>query len=327
MSDATSAGCLRCGSSLPPAKRRGRARKFCCDECRYADREEKGRPYQPGSHRADPGPHTCQRCGVVWTGRKRKYCAECASTGLSRPTRPCNGCGEPVSRPGHPVCPSCAAKRRLDRNRTAKRPMQTCPVCKESFMPKSSHAQVCSRSCAVTRLRFVRATSAVGRQLSPALPPGAALDPPVRSCDVDGCGRARHTKGLCAKHYFGRCDFTMGYCAECGEPFTSANSSPNRYCSSACAERDQRRRSKHRRSKRIRNGSRRDRISLPKLAIRDGWKCHICTRTVTRKTWSVDHLVPLSFDGTHTWDNVALAHHRCNTLRGNHGHAQLRLVA
>ena len=31
---------------------------------------------------------------------------------------------------------------------------------------------------------------------------------------------------------------------------------------------------------------------------------------------SVDHIVPLAKGGLHSWDNVQLAHFKCNTLKG-----------
>lgn len=63
------------------------------------------------------------------------------------------------------------------------------------------------------------------------------------------------------------------------------------------------------------------------IAERDGWKCHICGKRVTKKDWSLDHLVPLSKGGSHTPENVALAHRRCNSRRGTGClPAQLRLV-
>jgi 5-methylcytosine-specific restriction endonuclease McrA len=40
----------------------------------------------------------------------------------------------------------------------------------------------------------------------------------------------------------------------------------------------------------------------------------------------IDHLVPVSAGGSHTWDNVALAHRRCNYERREVGPAQLRLL-
>jgi hypothetical protein len=51
------------------------------------------------------------------------------------------------------------------------------------------------------------------------------------------------------------------------------------------------------------------------VAARDGWRCCICGGRVTRDTWSLDHIVPLSQGGEHSYRNVALAHVRCNSRR------------
>lgn len=120
--------------------------------------------------------------------------------------------------------------------------------------------------------------------------------------------------------------FVAGCCLECGTSFVVVGRGAYRYCTEACASRAARRRAKQRRDKRIRNGVRRDYISLPAVARRDRWVCHICGRRVTRKNWSLDHLIPLSRDGLHVWENVALAHHLCNSKRGADGEAQLLLV-
>jgi 5-methylcytosine-specific restriction endonuclease McrA len=68
-------------------------------------------------------------------------------------------------------------------------------------------------------------------------------------------------------------------------------------------------------------------INLKVLAERDNWTCHICKRKVTRKNWSVDHLIPLADGGPTSYLHVALAHKRCNSIRGR-GRlpAQLRLL-
>lgn len=74
-----------------------------------------------------------------------------------------------------------------------------------------------------------------------------------------------------------------------------------------------------------------DKITLKALRLRDGGICHICRRRVPKSTktrarqGSVDHLIPIADGGTHTWDNVALAHLGCNSKRGVHGPAQLRM--
>jgi hypothetical protein len=57
---------------------------------------------------------------------------------------------------------------------------------------------------------------------------------------------------------------------------------------------------------------------------RDGWICGICETSVDATlayphplSASLDHVVPLSLLGPHTYENVRLAHLRCNIGRGN----------
>lgn len=33
---------------------------------------------------------------------------------------------------------------------------------------------------------------------------------------------------------------------------------------------------------------------------------------------SIDHVIPVSKGGLHSWENVKLAHRKCNTRKGNH---------
>jgi 5-methylcytosine-specific restriction endonuclease McrA len=55
-----------------------------------------------------------------------------------------------------------------------------------------------------------------------------------------------------------------------------------------------------------------------RLAVykRDGGICHICGKDVDPSRFHVDHIVPLSRGGRHTYANVALAHPRCNYRKG-----------
>ena len=71
-------------------------------------------------------------------------------------------------------------------------------------------------------------------------------------------------------------------------------------------------------------------INLERLIERDGGTCYICGgKTSERNTkglgqaWrldnnypTIDHVIPLSRDGSHTWDNVKLAHWGCNMEKG-----------
>jgi 5-methylcytosine-specific restriction endonuclease McrA len=73
-------------------------------------------------------------------------------------------------------------------------------------------------------------------------------------------------------------------------------------------------------------------MTVESLAERDGIKCNICTKPVNMSKSgldplgpTIDHLLPVSKGGTNDSFNLALAHRRCNTSRGNRGHAQLLL--
>lgn len=64
---------------------------------------------------------------------------------------------------------------------------------------------------------------------------------------------------------------------------------------------------------------------IDRLAIfeRDGWTCQLCDKPVDKMlrfplamAATLDHIIPLCQGGTHTSDNVQLAHAVCNFLKG-----------
>lgn len=56
-------------------------------------------------------------------------------------------------------------------------------------------------------------------------------------------------------------------------------------------------------------------VPLSRRAIfaRDGGRCVYCTATAT----SIDHVVPRSRGGSHIWENVVSACHKCNHLKAD----------
>ena len=66
-----------------------------------------------------------------------------------------------------------------------------------------------------------------------------------------------------------------------------------------------------------RHGINGEAIDLDVLYERDKGICQICHKRCTRKQASREHVIPLSKDGTHSWQNVVLAHIRCNSKKGN----------
>ena len=72
-------------------------------------------------------------------------------------------------------------------------------------------------------------------------------------------------------------------------------------------------------------------ITLKKLAVRDDNTCYLCGELVDwndckvidgnfvvgRKYPSIEHIIPRSKGGNHTWDNVKLAHMICNSVKND----------
>lgn len=119
-------------------------------------------------------------------------------------------------------------------------------------------------------------------------------------------------------------------CCKCGKTFKTDKNV--KFCSKTCANRHHNKTKEIRRRKREVINGKHDDISLEVLIKREKNKCHICNGKCNKKDYtlteeghfivgsnypSIDHVVPLSKGGTHTWDNVKLAHHYCNTIKSN----------
>lgn len=62
------------------------------------------------------------------------------------------------------------------------------------------------------------------------------------------------------------------------------------------------------------------------IFVRDHGTCGICHKRVGQKEISLDHIVPLSRGGDHSYQNIQLAHLICNKSRNNRGASQTRLL-
>lgn len=129
-------------------------------------------------------------------------------------------------------------------------------------------------------------------------------------------------------------------CKHCGKEFVFYPSRerygrkvPPIYCSHKCMIAHNRT-GKTARERLIRYGrgdEHRDIIHLHDLVNRDCGICHICGEHIDWNDYktdehgnficgahypTIDHVIPLIHGGTHTWDNVSLAHHLCNAVKG-----------
>ena len=57
-------------------------------------------------------------------------------------------------------------------------------------------------------------------------------------------------------------------------------------------------------------------VSRDEIAERDNHLCHICGEWVGAQEMTIDHVVPLARGGSHTKDNIKLAHKVCNSRKG-----------
>lgn len=138
------------------------------------------------------------------------------------------------------------------------------------------------------------------------------------------------------------------FCKECGEEYTPRQyvldaglrtySNPG-YCSAECRRKGNNRiiHQSHKAHKIGENHRRRARkygcdydstVTLPKLIERNGLQCAICgklcdqndhgwTKYMGPMSPTIDHIIPMSKGGGHTWDNVQVAHAICNSYKGD----------
>lgn len=311
--------CPRCGDEKPLSeftKDRSKASGYAsrCKACDNA--RSKQRYYEIVAPR---GVQTCQRCGGSFEGRKRKYCGRCKQINRVEPLT-CARCGQPaVARSRYPTCEACQ--------------LVPCEVCGKPFKRRESPdrngliQRACSRECGWW-IRYA----------------GSKRDVPWRDCST--CGQPFISR--CVRRTCSACPArstpyvpavpVLKPCAECAQDFVAVHKRA-RFCSKPCAKRaknrsqrhaeraaGKRNRGKQRREQRQRAQRRGPPFTLLEIAIRDGWRCHLCGRKVTRRQASIDHLIPLVDGGPHSRDNVALAHHLCNSVRQDGGDVQLLLV-
>ena len=121
-------------------------------------------------------------------------------------------------------------------------------------------------------------------------------------------------------------------CKECGGAFEPGYASKRRsFCGAACADKWQSSNSLNSRARKyLRSyyGKLTVEIYTPissqNVYTRDNWLCGICALPIDQQakpgepfSASVDHIVPLSRGGIHTYANVQAAHHLCNRRKGS----------
>lgn len=263
---------------------------------------EDATPAVPLSARAatqsKPAAIPCAWCLTLFLPPRKdsRYC--CATCGrLARRNSPnqkkcsASGCNSPVRARG--VCVSHYAKMMPRRMVT-----RECWVCGRVVQRRAylDHV-VCSEQCRYYA-RFGVAYADKRQIVGPIQRPPRLTDPPVTSVPSSSTV------------------FVSTRCAECGLYFIDFVAGRNRRLSLCCSRSCTKRRRRRDNEKHWISAA--DRLAI---YLRDQWTCQLCRKSVDPllKTgdWiaSLDHVIPRSKGGTHTADNLRLAHRFCNSVR------------
>lgn len=214
--------------------------------------------------------------------------------------RPCSVCGElrAVTRKSSPVmvCHNCRATAREQQ----KQPQVEAHECHCGELI-TTRAMYCSNLC---RRKFYRQTEAYRTRNRERQAEGYAPRSAVHFIDCEFCGRLAAVRTRRAT----RCRRP-----ECKLAFNAKRMREGGWGTVAS----------DRRRKRLK-GAVVEQVRRRAVFERDGWVCGICEEPVAPAlkspdlaSASLDHIVPLSLGGEHSYANVRLAHLGCNIRRGN----------
>lgn len=308
-----------CGKPIPPNIGRGRPRKSCGPDCaekaKVAGRESDARPraYVRVGVRSFECIHCCE---TFASPRARKYCSdyckERAKHLKRRPDAPARG-------------PQAALIER------------PCACCGVVFKPRrAAYGTYCSRECGFKGL-------AIRRRLTASPHSGWQCRVYFKSCAHCGttwtarhkstpvcsadCGRAVAAAKERARN-LARCgDKGMRPCKSCGADFAPTYGDKRSvFCSAKCGAKQHRREVGKTHRKRARKyGVQYQPVNRLRVFNRDGWRCQICGQRTPRRLMGsmamnapeLDHRVPMSRGGSHTYANVQCACRGCNIEKGN----------
>ena len=313
--------CEYCGVEFEPEDYKG-GRKYCSDKCREDKHKEGMRIHYIGKREK-----VCRYCGIELPKFKTRFC-----------------CAEHGKKYNNLKDGSCQSYEMVKK---------TCIVCGKEFETYKQSRVTCSDECSkinkyhrqyrstedykakraeYDRQKYLKKhpNARTREQIhaeSVALKAKRKAESKARQAELEKqWAEARAEK---EKKKQKNIDYWLNYeaehiCEECSEKFI-AHYPTAKYCSNACQQK------KFRKRRRYRGITIDSDISLFKLAERDHNQCQICGLFVNWDDFketdttiicgdmypSIDHILPISKGGLHSWDNIQLAHRICNTRKGN----------
>lgn len=277
---------------------RGRPRLYCTEQCKEIGRAQPRRP-RPSA-----------------TGRLRRRCAEC---GTERPvSKRCKPEGQYRCNPCRRASREIRAQQQeaaVERSR-----LRNCLHCSAPFNRTTRYRQHCDACTAAQVWRCKRQRSARPQRKYLVRPPRPRVRTSGRTWVSGQCP-------ICRTWFIGNDRRHTGCSREC-------MTETRRRTSARCNRESKRRRGQDHRGRARHYGVEYEPVNRYKVYARDGWRCGICRLKVDRRltaphpmSASLDHIVPMSRGGNHTYQNTQCAHWRCNVLKAATGAGdQLALI-
>jgi 5-methylcytosine-specific restriction endonuclease McrA len=217
-------------------------------------------------------------------------------------------------------------------------PERNCICCGNTYKPKTSKTKYCGSECANKhKAKMYRLPSSKVQQAKVTVNGvkiGATCKLSFDKCRVCNGPRATlspktglYCSGKCQRQYYYQLDCKRGkrkrksglsVCAWCGAKQYLAKHASKLFCSAKCSSRKAKCERRHRK----RATSYSVGISWKTAVERFGWACAGCGVICIRPLGfnnpieaTLDHIVPISNGGSHTWDNVQILCRDCNTAK------------
>lgn len=277
--------CKQCGNKLPSTRK-----TFCSDECR--------RKYRKKTNKTNKVLLTDEIVGqrIAEHYDNIEHISGCKSDGkLVVRCKVCVGefeIGERSTRVSHESknrpCPYCVSTQKAEETKSII--VHSCGICGQAIIGKQANAMYCSVACGKV-----------------------------------AAARQKHEKHVGERE-----------CNYCGKAFVPELRGMWAFCSESCKQKQENKaKRQHRHTRKALkkcNGEIDHSISLEKLIKRDKSVCHICGRKCDKRDFmvdatgnfivggnypSIDHILPLSKGGSHTWNNIKLAHFDCNRIKSD----------
>lgn len=344
--------CEVCGVLYAPTKNKDGSvrrvkRHVCSERCRRV-KVSRGADWRAVRQCKDCGANFCVGGAE---GRPPVRCEECRAASLAKDEKSCERCGTTLGKGRTRWCSTkCRDGTRMNRaeylESVKARPDSICACCGAEYKSdlggtskKRGHvSRFCSRECA----RNYRSENATPK-FSPALlvecktcsKPFYTSSKLVNRCS-DEC-RKQAARDAAREHYMktSAADKSARKCKHCGKTFSPVFGDKRRvYCSEPCRDKAgmKARRAKygtsHRRRARM-FGVKYSPVNAIAVFERDGWRCQICGRKTPKRLRGtyhdaapeLDHRIPMSIGGEHSYENTQCACRECNIDKGNKAEA------